>query len=75
MVHPEIEPYVATTMSQKSLLEPVYSTTEKLKARGLNAKQIGKLTQTLFQQISDRDVPENLPSTFIRKQNGQVGGL
>jgi len=65
MVHPEIEPYVASTMSQKSLLEPVYSTTEKLKARGLNAKQIGKLTQNLFQQISQKDVPENLPTNLL----------
>jgi len=80
MVHPEIEPYLAstmsqkylpTTMAQKSLLEPVYSSTEKLKARGLNAKQIGKLTQTLFQQISDRDVPENLPSHLLENRMGR----
>ena len=71
MVHPEIEPYVATTMAQKSLLEPVYSSTEKLKARGLNAKQVGKLTQTLFQQISDRDVPENLPKHLLENRMGR----
>ena len=71
MVHPEIEPYVATTMAQKSLLEPVYSSTEKLKARGLNAKQIGKLTQTLFQQISDRDIPENLPKHLLENRMGR----
>ena len=65
IVHPEIEPYVAMTQGQKSLLEPVYSSTEKLKARGLNGKQIGKLTQTLFQQISERDLPENLPSALL----------
>ncbi|TRZ77740.1 MAG: ATP-dependent DNA helicase RecG, partial [Chitinophagaceae bacterium] len=56
IVHPEIEPYVAIAQGQKSLLEPVYSSTEKLKSRGLNGKQIGKLTQGLFQQISEREV-------------------
>jgi ATP-dependent DNA helicase RecG len=48
IVHPEIEPYVAAAAGQKSVLEPVYPSTEKLKSRGLNGKQIGKLTQALF---------------------------
>ena len=65
IVHPEIEPYVAATAGQKSVLEPVYPSTEKLKSRGLNGKQIGKLTQTLFMQISERDLPENLPASLL----------
>ena len=65
IVHPEIEPFVAATQGQKALLEPIYSSTEKLKSRGLNGKQIGKLTQTLFQQISNNDLPENLPSHLL----------
>jgi ATP-dependent DNA helicase RecG len=65
IVHPEIEPYVAATAGQKSVLEPVYPSTEKLKSRGLNGKQIGKLTQALFMQISERDLPENLPASLI----------
>jgi ATP-dependent DNA helicase RecG len=64
-VHPEIEPYVAATAGQKSVLEPVYPSTEKLKSRGLNGKQIGKLTQALFMQISERDLPENLPASLL----------
>ena len=65
IVHPEIEPYVAATAGQKSVLEPVYPSTEKLKSRGLNGKQIGKLTQALFMQISERDLPENLPGSLL----------
>jgi ATP-dependent DNA helicase RecG len=65
IVHPEIEPYVAATAGQKSVLEPVYPSTEKLKSRGLNGKQIGKLTQALFMQISERDLPENLPASLL----------
>lgn len=71
LVHPEMEPFVAATLGQKSLLEPVYSSTEKLKVRGLNGKQIGKLTQTLFQQISERDLPENLPTTLLKDKMGR----
>ncbi len=71
IVHPEIEPYVAQTASQKSLLEPVYPSTEKLKSRALNGKQIGKLTQTLFQQISERDLPENLPADLLKDRMGR----
>ena len=68
IVHPEIEPYVAATAGQKSVLEPVYPSTEKLKSRGLNGKQIGKLTQALFMQISERDLPENLPASLLNDQ-------
>ncbi len=71
IVHPEIEPFVAHTMAQKSLLEPVYGSTEKLKSRGLNGKQIGKLTQVLFQQISERDLPENLPAHLLMDRMGR----
>jgi ATP-dependent DNA helicase RecG len=68
IVHPEIEPYIAATAGQKSVLEPVYPSTEKLKSRGLNGKQIGKLTQALFMQISERDLPENLPASILKDQ-------
>jgi ATP-dependent DNA helicase RecG len=71
IVHPEIEPFEVQTMSQKSLLEPVYGSTEKLKSRGLNGKQIGKLTQVLFQQISERDLPENLPAHLLVDRMGR----
>jgi ATP-dependent DNA helicase RecG len=71
IVHPEIEPFEVQTMSQKSLLEPVYGSTEKLKSRGLNGKQLGKLTQVLFQQISERDLPENLPAHLLVDRMGR----
>jgi ATP-dependent DNA helicase RecG len=71
IVHPEIEPYVAATAGQKALLEPVYPSTEKLKSRGLNGKQIGKLTQALFMQISERDLPENMPAHLLKDRMGR----
>ncbi|MFZ6023649.1 MAG: ATP-dependent DNA helicase RecG [Bacteroidota bacterium] len=68
MVHPEIEPFVAAKADGKEYLEPVYPATEKLKARGLNGRQFGKLTYQLFSQIKPEDVPENLPEHIITQQ-------
>ncbi len=56
----------------KNHLEPVYSTTEKLKAKGLGGRQLAKLTQTLLTQLQDTDLPEILPSSII-KENQFVG--
>ncbi|MFN2439224.1 MAG: ATP-dependent DNA helicase RecG [Chitinophagaceae bacterium] len=66
MVHPEIEVKTGASES-KSLQEPVYSTTEKLKTRGLGSKQIGKLVQSLILLLKKNDIPENLPENILRK--------
>jgi ATP-dependent DNA helicase RecG len=65
IVHPEMELLSPTQQPGKSFLEPVYSTTEKLKARGLGGRQIGKLTQLLMGMVHEKDVPENLPETIV----------
>ncbi len=65
IVHPEIEPLVLAKPGIRNVLEPVYPTTEKLKARGFNGRQLGKLTQALFTQLTARDLPENLPEELI----------
>ncbi|MEO5563354.1 MAG: ATP-dependent DNA helicase RecG [Chitinophagaceae bacterium] len=69
LVHPEIEVWTPGNQAGKDFLEPVYPTTEKLKARGLGGRQIGKLTKVLFSQIQERDIPENLPATIIKQLN------
>ncbi|MES2004700.1 MAG: ATP-dependent DNA helicase RecG [Bacteroidota bacterium] len=68
MVHPEIEPYLMVHAQGKSFLEPVYPTTEKLKARGFNGKQIGKLTYTLLALLQPKDIPENIPQEMLSRQ-------
>ncbi len=65
ITHPEIEPWSASMSDGKSFLEPVYPTTEKLKSRGLNGKQIGKLTTALIELIGPKDIPENIPNQII----------
>jgi ATP-dependent DNA helicase RecG len=63
--HPEMDPVVPDAKDTRNFLEPVYPSTEKLKARGLGGRQIAKLTHTLFTVIQERDLPENLPSAII----------
>ncbi|MEJ7587542.1 MAG: ATP-dependent DNA helicase RecG [Ferruginibacter sp.] len=67
MVHPEIEIFTHEKAAGKKFLEPIYSSTEKLKARGLNGRAMGKLTLALFQLLSLKDFPENLPETIIKQ--------
>ena len=67
IVHPEMEVLVAGASDGKSYLEPVYPTTEKLKARGMGGRQIGKLTQVLMKMIHEKDLPENLPEDLIKR--------
>lgn len=67
IVHPELEVLTAAPQGGKSYLEPVYPTTEKLKARGLGARQIGKLTQLLMTMVREKDITENLPAHLIGK--------
>ena len=67
IAHPEIESFTAQKAEGKSFLEPVYSSTEKLKAKGLNGRAIGKLTYSLLQMLTERDLAENLPESIITK--------
>ena len=62
IVHPEMELLTTTRQDGKSFLEPVYPTTEKLKARSLGARQLAKLTQSLLAMLRDKDLPENIPA-------------
>jgi ATP-dependent DNA helicase RecG len=65
MVHPEIEIFTPAKEGGKDYLEPVYPATEKLKARGLNGRQLAKLTYQLFSMIKSADIPENLPAHIL----------
>lgn len=66
IVHPELEELRPDQPASRNYLEPVYSTTEKLKSRGLGGRQIGKLTQALLTMIREKDIPEILPVSIIQ---------
>lgn len=65
MAHPEIEPWNSET--SKSGKQPVYSTTEKLRVKGITNRSFAKLTQALFEKVKAGDVPEFLPPDIIRQ--------
>ena len=67
ITHPEIEPFSREKSEGKSFLEPVYPTTEKLKARGLGGRQIAKLSFVLLEMLREKDIPENLPAKVLEQ--------
>jgi len=67
LTHPEIEVLTEDKSEGKDFLEPVYPSTEKLKAKGLGGRQIGKLTKVLIQMLRERDVPENIPESILKQ--------
>ena len=67
IVHPEMEILTKEISEGKNFLEPVYPTTEKLKAKGLGGKQIGKLTSVLVNQLLEKNIPENLPGHLLKE--------
>ena len=69
IVHPEIEILLPEQPVAKRYLEPVYPTTEKLKAKGLGGRQLSKLTQALLSQIHEHNIPEILPDDILCQLN------
>jgi len=65
IVHPEMEALTEETFEGKNYLEPVYPSTEKLKAKGLGGRPIGKLTAALFVMLREKDIPENIPAAVL----------
>ncbi|MCU0385999.1 MAG: DEAD/DEAH box helicase, partial [Flavihumibacter sp.] len=67
LTHPEMEVYTPAKASGKAFLEPIYPSTEKLKAKSLGGRQLGKLTFTLLEALQERDLPENLPAHLLQE--------
>jgi ATP-dependent DNA helicase RecG len=67
IVHPDFEVLTPEKPLEKNFLEPVYSTTEKLKSKGLGARQLAKLTFQLLGMIREKDVEENLPDDILNQ--------
>jgi ATP-dependent DNA helicase RecG len=67
IIHPELEIAAPQVNGTKDHLEPVYPATEKLKARNLGGRQLGKLTANLFPLLTEKDLPENLPAAILKK--------
>ena len=69
MVHPEIELWNEENIKRNSVLYPVYSTTEKLSAKGLNSRNISRLMFTLLKVLEAERIDETLPDFILKKYN------
>jgi ATP-dependent DNA helicase RecG len=67
LVHPELELVAEERGEVIKGLQPMYPSTEKLKAKGLDSKGILKLTTTLMQEITAQDTEEFLPAYVFEK--------
>ncbi len=65
--HPEIEDVSAANAKKAATFAPVYPSTDKLNAKGLDAKGQRKLVAALFNKITPSDIKENLPTYIIQK--------
>lgn len=67
MPHPEMEAVNAQNQQRKSAFDPVYPSTEKLNAKGLETKARRRLMKALLEKLQPTDLPENLPAYFLEK--------
>ena len=64
LAHPELELAATWDEGLEAALQPVYSTTEKLIAKGLTSRSIWKLQKTLLLTVSGA-LPENLSRELV----------
>lgn len=66
--HPEMEALApAARPAGSAVLEPIYPSTEKLKAKSMNGRQLGKFIRQLLEALKSADLPENLPPGMLEK--------
>ena len=64
IAHPEIEKAEEWRISQSSSMKPMYSSSEKLKNKGLDSKGINKIIRNLIEDTR-LSIEEKLPSTIL----------
>jgi ATP-dependent DNA helicase RecG len=65
--HPEMEEVSEENNAPASTFAPVYSSTDKLNSKGLDARGRRRLMETLLEKLSPADLPENLPAYLLEK--------
>lgn len=73
--HPELDEHdPSVPRDQKGGLVPVYHTTEKMKAKGMESRALAKLTRTLLENVY-HSISETLPEYLIKENNLISKGL
>jgi ATP-dependent DNA helicase RecG len=68
IVHPEVEEVSEETLKRTSALQPMYSSTEKARNKGLDSKGLMKLQRVLYNLLPG-NIPEILPETLRARLN------
>jgi ATP-dependent DNA helicase RecG len=64
IAHPEIEPFVPTESGKG--LQPIYNSTEKLKAKYIDSKGISRIMEKLLETAGNH-IEETLPAPLLQK--------
>jgi ATP-dependent DNA helicase RecG len=67
IVHPEMELVSDASTIINSTFDPVYPSTEKMDAKGLDSKMRRKIIKSLLASLKESDIPETLPSYILEK--------
>lgn len=67
MPHPEMEIFDVNKIKKAKHLAPVYSSTEKLSAKGFDHKGRRKIMQNLFKEFKPEHIEDNLPPYLLKK--------
>ncbi len=67
IAHPELEEVTPASLTKEKTFAPIYPSTEKLNSKGLDSKGRGKIMKILFEKLSEKDFPENLPAYLIQQ--------
>ena len=67
ITHPEVDKWNLQAPSQQAF-EPVYSCTEKLKARFITSKSLMQFVRAILPQLQELDVPDMIPNAVLLHQ-------
>lgn len=65
--HPEMDLVTPENTILAETFSPVYPSTEKLNSKGADVKNRRRLLKTLLEQLTETDLPENLPLYIVQK--------
>ncbi|MFZ1703968.1 MAG: ATP-dependent DNA helicase RecG [Saprospiraceae bacterium] len=69
IAHPEMELVTEAQVQIQKTFDPVYSTTEKLDAKGFDNKARRKILKNILTSLNNHIIPENLPDYIRQKLN------
>ena len=67
IAHPEVEIFTDEIKASGKGLQPVYSSTEKMKKKNLDSRGLARLMQTLVAQTKEKDVTDFLPKEILQQ--------